>query len=227
MQKLNRILWGIVLVAVGVVFALNALDIVDINIFFDGWWTLFIIVPCAVGLVTEHEKVGNLIGLLAGVLLLLWCRDVLDFSMLWKLAIPAVIIIIGLKCIFGGVFGGKFDKIEAQMRADGANPANGFSAFSGQNLNFDNEVFTGADLNAVFGGVKCDLRGAIIESDCVINASAIFGGIDIFLPANVNVKVRSNSVFGGVSDKKHRNLPENTVTVYVNGSGIFGGVDIQ
>ena len=96
MRKLNRILWGIVLVAVGVVFALGALDIVDVNIFFDGWWTLFIIVPCAVGLVTEHEKIGNLIGLLAGVFLLLWCRDVLDFSMLWKLAIPAVIIIIGL-----------------------------------------------------------------------------------------------------------------------------------
>ena len=45
MQKLNRILWGVVLVAVGVVFALNALNIVDINIFFDGWWTLFIIIP--------------------------------------------------------------------------------------------------------------------------------------------------------------------------------------
>lgn len=203
MQKLNRILWGVVLVAVGVVFALNALHIVDINIFFDGWWTLFIIIPCTVGLITEREKTGNLIGLLVGVFLLLCCQDVLDFSMLWKLAIPAVIIIIGLKCIFGGVFGGKSDKIMAEMKADGTGVANGFAAFSGQNLNFDNEVFNGAELNAVFGGV------------------------DIFLPAYVNVKVRSNSIFGGVSDKKHRNSPQNTVTVYVNGSGMFGGVEIQ
>lgn len=79
----------------------------------------------------------------------------------------------------------------------------------------------------MFGGIKCDLRGAIIEKDCVINASAVFGGVDIFLPAYVNVKVRSNSIFGGVSDKKHRNSPQNTVTVYVNGSGMFGGVEIQ
>ena len=227
MQKLNRILWGVVLVAVGVVFALNALNIVDINIFFDGWWTLFIIIPCTVGLITEREKTGNLIGLLVGVFLLLCCQDILDFSMLWKLAIPAVIIIIGLKCIFGGVFGGKSDKIMAEMKADGTGVANGFAAFSGQNLNFDNEVFNGAELNAVFGGIKCDLRGAIIEKDCVINASAVFGGVDIFLPAYVNVKVRSNSIFGGVSDKKHRNSPQNTVTVYVNGSGMFGGVEIQ
>ena len=142
MQKLNRILWGVVLVAVGVVFALNALHIVDINIFFDGWWTLFIIIPCPVGLITERDKTGNLIGLLIGVFLLLSCRDILDFSMLWKLAVPAVIIVIGLKCIFGGMFGGKTDKIMAEMKADGASVVNGFAAFSGQNLNFDNEVFT-------------------------------------------------------------------------------------
>lgn len=227
MRKLSRIIWGIVLVAVGVVFALNALDIMDINIFFDGWWTLFIIIPCTVGLITERDKTGNLIGLLIGVFLLLSCRDILDFSMLWKLAVPAIIIVIGLKCIFGGMFGGKTDKIMAEMKADGASVVNGFAAFSGQNLNFDNEVFTGAELNAVFGGVKCDLRGAIIEKDCVINASAVFGGVDILLPANVNVKVRSNSIFGGVSDKKHINSSQNTVTVYVNGSGMFGGVEIQ
>lgn len=227
MRKLSRIIWGIVLVAVGVVFALNALDIMDINIFFDGWWTLFIIIPCTVGLITERDKTGNLIGLLIGVFLLLSCRDILDFSMLWKLAVPAVIIVIGLKCIFGGMFGGKTDKIMAEMKADGASVVNGFAAFSGQNLNFDNEVFTGAELNAVFGGVKCDLRGAIIEKDCVINASAVFGGVDILLPANVNVKVRSNSIFGGVSDKKHSNSSQNAVTVYVNGSGMFGGVEIQ
>ena len=127
MQKLNRILWGVVLLAVGVVFALNALHIVDINIFFDGWWTLFIIIPCTVGLITEREKTGNLIGLLVGVFLLLCCQDVLDFSILWKLAIPAVIIIIGLKCIFGGVLGGKSDKIMAEMKADGTGVANGFA----------------------------------------------------------------------------------------------------
>ena len=34
----------------GVIFGLNALEITDINIFFDGWWTLFIIVPCFIGL---------------------------------------------------------------------------------------------------------------------------------------------------------------------------------
>ena len=45
MKKAGNILWGIVLIVIGVIFALNALDITSIDIFFDGWWTLFIIIP--------------------------------------------------------------------------------------------------------------------------------------------------------------------------------------
>lgn len=55
MKKLNGIVWGIVLVAAGILLGLNAFGITDIDIFFDGWWTLFIIVPCAVGLITDRH----------------------------------------------------------------------------------------------------------------------------------------------------------------------------
>ena len=37
MKKLTKILWGIVLIVLGVVFALNALNIANIDVFFDGW----------------------------------------------------------------------------------------------------------------------------------------------------------------------------------------------
>lgn len=36
MKKTSGILWGIALVAIGVILALNALGITNINIFFDG-----------------------------------------------------------------------------------------------------------------------------------------------------------------------------------------------
>ncbi|MBE6780298.1 MAG: phage integrase family protein [Ruminococcaceae bacterium] len=56
MKKASSFLWGIVLIAAGALFALNALNITNIDIFFEGWWTLFIIVPCAVGLFTGRQK---------------------------------------------------------------------------------------------------------------------------------------------------------------------------
>lgn len=99
----------------GGIFAFNALDIINVNVFFNGWWTLFIIVPCVVGLFTEREKTGNIIGIAVGVFLLLCCRDIFSFSMIWKLLIPAIIIILGLKMVFGGLFGNKANEIIEKM----------------------------------------------------------------------------------------------------------------
>lgn len=225
MKKASSIIWGIVLVAAGTLFALNASNITNIDIFFDGWWTLFIIVPCAVGLFTEREKTGNIIGLAIGVFLLLCCQDILSFGMLWKLLVPAIIVIIGLKMVFTGLFGNKANEIISKMKANGDDPKVGCATFSGCNLNYDGEVFEGAELTATFGGVKCDLRNAIIEKDCAIQVSAIFGGIDILVPDNINVKVSSNSIFGGFSNKTsvHSNAP----TIYVSGTCMFGGVEIK
>ena len=225
MKKTSSVLWGIVLITVGVVLALNIFNITDINIFFDGWWTLFIIVPCTIGLFTEREKTGNIIGILIGVFLLLCCQEILSFSMLWKLLVPAVIVIIGLKMVLTGLFGNKANEIMKKLKSEGKQPKSGCAVFSGCDINYNGEVFEGAELTAVFGGVECDLRNAIIEKDCAIAVSAIFGGIDIFVPGNVNVKVSSNSIFGGVSNKTavHQNAP----TIYVSGTCMFGGVEIK
>ena len=227
MKKLSKILWGIALIAVGSIFALKAFGVTNVEIFFDGWWTLFIIVPCLVGIFSEREKTGNIIGLLIGVFLLLCCQNVLSFDMFWKLAIPAIIVIIGLKMIFGAIFGDKAIKMLETSRKNGDSIKVGCATFSGQNLNFDGEQFSGAELTAVFGGVKCDLRQAIIEKDCAVNATSAFGGIDILVPDNINVKVNSNSIFGGVSEKNHRTAVQGAVTIYINATCMFGGVEIK
>ena len=121
MRKSSKILWGIALIAIGGIFALNAFGVTDIQLFFDGWWTLFIIVPCFIGIFSEREKIGNIIGLLIGVFLLLCCQNILGFDMLWKLAFPAIIVIIGLKLIFGAVFGDKTMKLLESSKQSGDN----------------------------------------------------------------------------------------------------------
>ena len=73
MNTMKNIFWGIILVVFGLIWGLNALDITHINIFFNGWWTLFIIIPCFIGLFNDKDKTGNIIGLLIGIALLLCC----------------------------------------------------------------------------------------------------------------------------------------------------------
>ena len=200
MKNFGNILWGIVLIIIGLIVGGNALGITNIDIFFDGWWTLFIIIPCFIGLFKEREKTGNII----------------------------ILIIIGISFIFKDTFDYKLSKEIKKLNEKKVNSDEYCATFSGQNLKFDGEKFTGTNLTAVFGGIKCDLKNAIIENDVVINCSSIFGGIEIYVPDNVKVKIKSSSIFGGVDEKK-KNIVENNegYTIYINATCIFGGVDIK
>ena len=227
MNTMKNVFWGIALVIFGLIWGLNALDITRINIFFDGWWTLFIIVPCFIGLFSDKDKTGNIVGLVIGIALLLCTLGILDFSIIWKLSFPTILVIIGLSFIFKDGFNNKINK-EINKINKANNRDNEYCAtFSSQNVCFEEE-FKGANLTSVFGGVKCDLRKAIIRENQVINCSAIFGGIDIDIPENVKVKIKSNSIFGGISNKrKEVSKDKDEKTIYINTTIMFGGIDIK
>ncbi len=63
MNNFSKVLWGIVLITIGIVIGLNALEITNINLFFKGWWTLIIIIPSLIGLFNSKEGdiAGNLV----------------------------------------------------------------------------------------------------------------------------------------------------------------------
>ena len=226
MKKFEIILWGIAFIVVGLILAGNAIGITNIDIFFDGWWTLFIIVPCFIGLFNDSDKTGNVIGLVIGGALLLACQGLLNLEMVWKLVLPVSLVIIGVSIIFKDSIHGKINSEISKINKSQKDIPSYCATFSEQNANFENEEFYGADLTAVFGGVKCDLRQAIINSDTVIKAESIFGGVEIYVPSNVKVKIKSTPIFGGVTDKSVHNQ-ESEHTIYINSTCIFGGVDIK
>ena len=134
MNNSKNIMWGIVLVVIGIVIGTNNLGITNIDIFFDGWWTLFIIVPCFIGLFSNEDKMGNIIGLLIGVILLLGVNDVIDFDKIWSLMATGVIIIIGLSLIFKDIVNSKINKKISELNKEKNNSDNYFAAFSGQDI---------------------------------------------------------------------------------------------
>lgn len=225
MKKFGNVLWGIVFIVIGVIGALNATGIANINIFFKGWWTLFIIVPSFIGLIKDDNKTANVIFLCIGVILLLCAQNILNWAMISKLILPGILVIIGLSIIFGSAINKKVNEKIKTLNKDGLPQY--AATFAGQKTVLQNEKFIGANCDAVFGGVELDLRNAIIEGENIINASAIFGGIEIFVPNHVNVKVKSTPIFGGVSDKTVKIQGENVPTIYINAFCMFGGVDIK
>ncbi len=226
-MKISNILWGVLLVILGIIFGLNALDIADIDIFFDGWWTLFIIVPCFIDLFKSKDKTGNIIGILVGVILLLGAQDVLKYDIILKLLVPAILVLIGLSIIFKDSINGKIKSEIKNLNDKNIDTKEYYSTFSGQNLDFAGQEFSGCSLNSVFGGIKCMIDKANISQNCVVDASAVFGGITIHVPQNVNVKISSTPIFGGVSDRRENKNNESEITLYINATCIFGGIEIR
>ena len=225
MKNYKSIIWGSILILVGLVLALNEFGVTNINIFFKGWWTLFIIIPSFINLFVDKDKTGSLIGVLIGVLLLLSIRNIIDLNILWKLIIPIILVCIGFSLISKNMFDKNVSKKIKELNSKNNN--DGYcSTFSSQKINIDEE-FMGTNLDAIFGGIELDLRNSNIKKDVVINTTAIFGGIDIFVPDNVKVKIKSTSIFGGVSDKKNNKSSDKSPVIYVNATCLFGGVDIK
>ena len=220
MNKISNLLWGTLLIVIGVIIGLK---ITNINLLFDGWWCFLIIIPCFIDLFKEKDKTGNIIGIVIGLFLFLACQDLINFDVIWKLLIPFILIMIGLSFIFKDVFS---KNIKNEMKKISKSKDEYISTFSAQKITIDEE-FKGCELNAVFGSTECDLKNAIINKDVIIEANAIFGIVTIYVPENINVKITSTPIFGTVSDERKEKVKTADKTIYIKASDLFGGVVIK
>lgn len=227
MKKIGNVMWGLVLITLGIIFGLNATGLADINVFFKGWWTLFLIIPGFIGLFKDNDKTGDIVLIIIGIILMLSSRGILDFDVIWKLIFPMILVIIGLSIIFKDLFNTKINKEINNLNEKLKKDSDYCSTFGSQNIKYDSEEFKGATLNSIFGGIKLDLRDSIIKKDVVINSTCIFGGITILVPKDVKIKIKSTPIFGGVEDKTKQKIDDKSKTIYINSTTIFGGLDIK
>jgi len=222
-QKAKGILWGIAIIAVGILWGLNKSNIIDFTIFFPGWWTLFIIVPSAIGLFKDRDKTASAIFLVIGIFLLINAN--VDLKPIKVLILPAIVVLIGIYIIVKNI---KNNKEQPQFEQAIVNPNyQEYSAtFAEQKYVFDQQ-FLGGKFSATFGSINIDLSRAYIQPGTLIDARANFGGVEITVPQNIRVVIKSHGFFGGTSDKSNKNLPFDAPTLYVDSSCLFGGVNIK
>lgn len=271
-------IWGIVLIIVGILFAGREFGVFEFSLFFKGWWTLFIIVPCFIQLFGEENKSGPIVGIVIGLMLLFSQQDFIPWYIWKRLFVPIVLVLIGLKLLLNGssqkYIGDKnysshsssenrtnYDNFNQENyrqdndNQDGSSQGNytkedlnqtekeethryqtnttngGYKNYtallSGKDVRIVNEIFEGANVTAILGGIELDLKNAIIEKDVRIEVSTILGGIDIYVPQNVKVVVDCNSILAGVDNCVLSPVQENLATIYIYGTCILGGIDIK
>lgn len=227
MKRTTSVTLGIVLLIFGVLWLLYLLGVIDSTFVFDGWWTLFIIVPSLYSLFTSRHKVGPVLALGIGVLLLLAAQGVIYYSMVGRLFLAILIIVIGLALIVGRRRPQPSVADISTVSRDGKDIKQINATFGEHKVNFDNQRFQGADISSSFGSVKVDLRQALISEDIIISLDCSFSGIVLLCPADLNVQVSTNNFLGGISDKRTPSAASaHRHTLYLTGTLTLSGVDI-
>ena len=79
----------------------------------------------------------------------------------------------------------------------------------------------------LLSNILLDLRAAIIQEDVTIQATSIFGGCDVWVPAGVKVKLSNTPIFGGAENKTNTVPAPDAPTIYINGFTLFGGLEVK
>lgn len=220
MKKLTTYVWGIFLLVFGVILLGNYTGIIDFNIFIDGWWTFFIIIPSFIGLFDRKNFSTSLIFLIVGVLLFLEQIEAIGDINIFMVIVALLIIRVGAHLLFKK----KPEKFKVPSKTSSVSPI--VAVFSGKEEVFTSSISDLPDIVAIFGGAEIDLTNAAFNSDIYLSATAIFGGIDIKIGDNINVVTNGVGIFGGI-ENRNVNSTDNRYTLYISNTCVFGGIDIK
>ena len=92
---------------------------------------------------------------------------------------------------------------------------------------YQGEPFHGARLDAFCGGLRLDLRQAVINEDEEIDIHTFLGGVEVYVPDNVNIVVKSHSFIGGVGDQTAKRAIPGAPTLHITTSNFLGGVSVK
>jgi predicted membrane protein len=94
-----KVLWGFGLILFGLALTARELELITFRVFFPGWWTLFIIIPCVKSIIQRKDGIITQIGLGLGLLLLLRAQGFvsLEFGTLF---VAIIFLVVGLSLIF-------------------------------------------------------------------------------------------------------------------------------
>ena len=99
--------------------------------------------------------------------------------------------------------------------------------FGGDEYTYKGETFHGARLDAFCGGLRLDLRNAVINEDEEIDIHTFLGGVELLVPKNVNVVVNSHSFIGGVGNETVECPDKNACRIHITASNFLGGVSVK
>ncbi len=239
-----QLIFGGFVIILGFLFLMDNLGLIYAGSFFDYWPSVFIIIGL-VRVAQADSGPGRVVGFIFALVGFLWILDNLgvfefSFARLW----PLLLILIGLAIIWKSLArtapsppplptsdlspGTSQEPLwsPASPSADGE-VVQGVAVLGAFKRVTNTQNFRGGSLTAFMGGCEVDLREASMSSSpTVIDIFAVWGGVELKVPADWVVELRGLPILGGFDDKT-RHPREQSKRLIIKGMVIMGGVEIK
>lgn len=208
----RRVGIGLLLILIGTFLLLQNLDVLYIPDILYSWPMILVLI--GVFNAASGNWKGGLLFLGVGVFFLLNGYFHLNFRDLW----PVFLILLGLMFFIrsknrsGEIRDNFFDQI---------------TIFGGVEKQVSSQALEGGKVTSIFGGSNIDLRKSKTVNNAAVDIITVFGGCEIWVPKEWNVKVDMVSIFGGFEDKRKVESKEGKPDLRIRGFTLFGGGEVK
>jgi hypothetical protein len=220
----GRLVFGLALVALGLLWTLQNLDVPGANEVLR-WWPALLLVYGFVrftGLDGTRRVGSGVLFMLVGGWMLAREFGLVHFSIfrLW----PVWLIVVGAMLVWRSTQG----PLSGHDASDRSNYPRPFAFMGGNARKVDSQDLVGLEATAVMGGVEADLTGARPRGrEVVAEVFAWWGGIELIVPEEWQVASEVTPLMGGVEDSTRFAGGEPATTLVVRGLVVMGGVEIK
>lgn len=229
-NRRNLIIAAILIIGIGKLWLFHKMNLFTLPEWLFSWKTLLICIGLVIGLLTRFKEMFWAVPVIVGGIFLLGDIPGLNFNVK-EFAWPIVIIVFGTFLLVRA-----FSKSGARSgycnsgfteSSGGEDHIELTSIFGGNKRKIFSKNFKGGETVNVFGGTEVDFTQADIQGTVHLDATQIFGGLKITVPANWNVRPEMTCIMGGADDKRGSTETDPNKTLVITGVCIFGGIDIR
>ena len=233
-QPQRRAVFGLIVIAFGVLALLDKLDLFDIHRL-QAYWPMVLVAVGASRLAWPRGALSAFFGVV-----LIVVGGVLTLNNLGYLTVhlrdwwPVLVILAGLSIVTRS-FSPRNDRDQrGSAAAEGllANAQGEHDArvsikvvLSSSRVKNDSQAFQGGQIEVVMGNLDLDLRQASISGEASLTLSSVMGGVVLRVPSDWQVTVRGTPVLGSIEDHSVPSMIPGK-RLNINAEIVMGGLEL-